>query len=85
MSRTCMITLILALTVTFISQSAAAKSIRCGIHVISDAQRKGPGKFEVLKKCGEPSSRQGDVFVYTRSGKPVELRFDSRGMLTSIK
>jgi len=85
MSKTHMIILLLTLTAAFFSQSATAKSIRCGIHVISDAQRNGPNKFEVLKKCGEPTSRQGDVFIYTRSGKPVELYFNAQGMLTSIK
>ena len=85
MSKTYIITLLLALSMLCFAQAVTAKSIRCGVHVISDAQRNGPGKFEVLKKCGEPSAREGDVFVYTRSGKPVSLYFNAQGQLTSIK
>ena len=64
----------------------ASGSIRCGTHIISPGGRHGPGKYEVLKKCGEPTARQGDTWVYeqARGGKRV-LRFDPSGNLTRVE
>ena len=64
----------------------ASGSMRCGTHIISPAGRHGPGKYEVLKKCGEPTARQGDTWVYEQPqrGKRV-LRFDASGNLTRVE
>ena len=63
-----------------------AGAMICGIHIISDGGRSGPGKYEVLKKCGEPTERYGNTWLYTRPGKATRvLTFDDRGLLVSIK
>ena len=64
----------------------AAGSMRCGAHIISAGGRHGPGQYEVLKKCGEPTTRFGDTWVYVESGKADRvLYFDANGNLTHIE
>lgn len=69
-----------------IEPAFANGSIRCGTHIVTPGGRHGPGKYEVLKKCGEPTARQGDTWVYEqpRDGKRV-LRFDANGNLTRVE
>ena len=63
----------------------AAGSMRCGTHIISPG-RQSPGKYEVLKKCGEPTARTGDIWIYEKpGGAKRELRFDASGNLTRIE
>jgi hypothetical protein len=65
--------------------SAATGFIRCGTHTISDSGRQGPGKYEIIKKCGQPSDRFGNTWVYDRPGKATTiLRFNDSGQLMSI-
>ena len=65
-------------------EPAAASYLRCGNHIIEDGGRRGPGKYEVLQKCGEPTGRFGDTWIYDRAGEKVVLRFDPAGMLSRI-
>jgi hypothetical protein len=46
----------------------AAGSMRCGTHIITAGGRHGPGKYEVLKKCGEPTVRSGNTWIYEQHG-----------------
>ena len=69
------------LLVTFIAgfsmlmfQPVQAGSMRCGQHTISDGGRTGPGTYEVLKRCGEPTARQGNTWVYEK-GSDVSSSF----------
>ena len=78
------------LLVTFIAgfsmlmfQSAYAGSMKCGQHIISDSGRKGPGTYEVLKRCGEPTFRQGNSWVYESKRKVIV--FKDSGEISSIK
>ena len=65
--------------------SATTGSIRCGGHVISDSGRTGPGKYEVIKKCGQPTERFGNTWIYDRAGQTRKiLRFNDSGELQSI-
>ncbi len=58
----------------------------CGIHIIHDGGRHKSGKYEVLKKCGEPSFREGNTWVYdTGRGSTRVLRFNRNGFLASIQ
>ena len=41
----------IALSITAIDPALA--SMRCGTHIISAGQQNSPGKYEVLKRCGE--------------------------------
>ena len=66
-------------------EPALADSMRCGTHIISSGGLHGPGKYDVLKKCGEPAARSGDTWVYEMPGviKYVVV-FDASGYLARI-
>lgn len=74
----------LILILTLGAHAAFADSIRCGTHVISPS-RNGPGKYEVLKKCGEPSERWGYTWIYKQGRNVRELTFAANGRLDSIR
>ena len=66
-------------------QTALAESMRCGTHLISTGGLHGPGKYEVLKKCGEPTVRSGDTWIYDMpGGKKYVVVFDAAGYLARI-
>jgi len=63
----------------------AADSIRCGTHIITAGGRHGPGKYEVLKKCGEPAARSGNTWIYEQHGGVTRVVvFDASGNLARI-
>jgi hypothetical protein len=67
-------------------QPLSAGSMRCGGSIIQDGGRHGPGKYEVLKKCGEPTFRQGNTWVYDRgSNRRKVFIFNDSGLLTSLR
>ena len=71
---------------TLMLEPAFADSTRCGRHVISSGQRQGTDKYEVLKKCGEPTTRAGNTWIYEKSrGIKTVMVFDDLGYLSSIK
>ena len=75
--------LILAITLLF-TPGIQADSMRCGSHVIEDADlHKAMSIKEVVKKCGQPSSRKGNKLYYKKKGK--ELHFDTNERLMSIQ
>jgi len=66
-------------------EPAAASSMRCGTHIISSGQGNSPGQYEVLKRCGEPTFRQGDTWVYEKSSSVArKIRFDKNGNILEI-
>ena len=66
-------------------EPALADSMRCGTHIISSGGLHGPGKYEVLKKCGEPTARSGDTWVYDMpGGMKYVVVFDASGYLARI-
>ena len=66
-------------------QPALAGSLRCGTHVISSGQSNSPGQYEVLKRCGEPTFRQGDTWIYEKSSSVSrQIRFDRNGNILDI-
>lgn len=66
----------------FIVQSAIADSMRCGTSLIS---KKNTGKYEVLKKCGEPTERYGNTWVYDVKGKKRKVvKFKDNGQISSV-
>ena len=68
-----------------LSGPASATYLRCGGKLIEGGGRNGPGMYEVLKKCGKPTERYGNTWVYVRSGKPPRiLRFNDAGQLETI-
>jgi len=66
-------------------ENVLAGSMRCGTHLISSGGRPGPGKYEVLKKCGEPTVRSGDTWIYDKPGSvKYVVVFDAAGYLARI-
>ena len=82
--KTLLITLIAGFS-TLMFQSVYAGSMRCGSHLIADGGRTGPGTYEVLKRCGEPISRQGNTWVYKKGNKRYLIHFNENGAITSIR
>lgn len=75
-------TALLAVTTLLFASSANADAIRCGSHVIEAGDiHEAVTMQEVLKKCGQPSSRKGSVLYYKKKGK--RLDFDTSGNLMS--
>lgn len=70
---------------TLMLRPALADSVRCGSHIISSGERHGTDKYEVLKKCGEPTLRAGNTWVYEKAnGAKHVMVFDDSGKLWSI-
>ena len=70
---------------TLMPEPAFADSMRCGSHIISTGGLHGPGRYEVLKKCGEPTVRSGNTWVYDRpGGVKYVVVFDTSGSLMRI-
>jgi hypothetical protein len=66
-------------------ETATASTMRCGTHIISSGQGNSPGQYEVLKRCGEPTFRQGNTWIYERSSSVSrKIRFDSQGNILDI-
>lgn len=80
------LTLASALLCICMMDPALANSMRCGTHIIT-AGSNGPGAYEVLKRCGEPTSRFGKTWTYKRSNSPFAnvLYFDSSGTLYKME
>jgi hypothetical protein len=75
---------VVLLAVAFI-QPATAGSMRCGTHIISSGQGNSPGMYEVLKRCGEPTFRQGNTWIYEKSSSVSNrIRFDRNGVILDI-
>ncbi len=53
---------------TLMLKPVLADSVRCGSHIISAGERHGTDKYEVLKKCGEPTIRAGNTWIYEQTG-----------------
>ena len=82
-TKTLLVTLIAGFS-TLMFQSVYAGSMRCGSHLISDGGRHGPGTYELLKRCGEPTFRQGNTWVYKKGNKRYVIHFNDSGAITSI-
>ena len=68
-----------------VMEAATAGSMSCGTHIISSGQGNSPGQYEVLKRCGEPTFRQGNTWIYERSSSVSRnIRFDRNGNILDI-
>lgn len=84
MNRVKLVTVIIAMAMLGFGKPSLAGHMRCGVHLIEDGKRRGPGKYEVLKKCGEPRERHGNTWVYKSGGSKKVLRFNDAGQLQRI-
>ena len=83
--KTVLISVTIFFSIVMVGQSIAG-SLRCGTHLISSGQRSAPYKHEVLKKCGEPTSRNGNTWIYKQSSSVTRVvRFSSDGQVSSIE
>ena len=68
--------------------TAQAGSMTCGDATITDDQDEGQTTMQILDQCGEPTSQEGDTWLYDRSdvgqGTYI-LHFDDSGQLDSIQ
>ena len=76
---------LLAVAVLSFAAVEPALAMRCGTHVISAGQQNSPGQYEVLKRCGEPTERYGNTWIYKKGSVSRELRFDGNGRLLDIR
>ncbi len=71
---------------TLMLKPALADSVRCGSHILSTGGRHSADKYEVLKKCGEPTIRAGNTWIYEKShGAKSVMVFDASGKLSRIE
>jgi hypothetical protein len=69
----------------FMTESVMARgSMRCGTHMVTSDPAGPSGKYEVLKRCGEPTERYGDTWIYVRGSVTTTLEFSSNGQLRNI-
>lgn len=85
MKKSLLIIAAVLLSVLALEPAAASGSMRCGSHIISAGQRNGPGMYEVLKKCGEPTDRFGNTWVYEKGGSKRTVHFNTAGAVTRIE
>ena len=64
---------------------ASAASMRCGVHLIQDGGRNSPGKYEILKKCGDPLDQYGLTWIYEIAGSRYILTFKENTQLKTIR
>ncbi len=75
----------LFLSIIMIEPAFAYGSMRCGSHLVTAGGDNAPGKYEVLKRCGDPDVRFGHTWIYERSSMVTRIvRFNSDGQLSSI-
>jgi len=74
-----------AISVVMMESAMARGSMRCGTHLISADASNPSGMYEVLKRCGEPTERYGNTWIYRKSSSVTHrLSFGSNGQLQDI-
>jgi hypothetical protein len=75
----------LIVSIVMTESALAYGSMRCGTHIISTDPANPSGKYDVLKRCGEPTTRYGDTWIYKKGSVTQSLEFSSNGQLRSIQ
>jgi hypothetical protein len=66
--------------------NAADRSMRCGTYLIySGGGKNSTGMYEVLRKCGEPTIKNSDTWIYEQGGMFRVLTFNYEGRLARIE
>lgn len=71
-----------------LSGAVQAGSMYCGGALVTDDQPDGQFQQQILKKCGEPTARDGNDWLYDRAnvGEGIYvLHFNDAGELESIE
>ena len=74
----------LVISIVMMESAMARGSMRCGTHIISSDPSLPTGKYDVLKRCGEPTVRYGDAWIYEKGSVKRTLTFTSGGRLKDI-
>ncbi len=74
-----------SLSVLALEPALASGSMRCGTHIISSGSRSGTGMYEVLKKCGEPTERYGNTWIYVKGSSKRVVTFNTAGEVMRIE
>ena len=80
----CLLTITTIMLLVVMSHASAA-SMRCGVHLIQDGSRTSPGKYEILKKCGDPVDQYGNTWIYDIAGSRYVLTFKDNSQLKTIR
>ena len=75
----------LIISIVMMESAMAIGSMRCGTHIVSADPANPSGKYDVLKRCGEPTTRYGDTWIYKKGSVTRSLDFSSNGQLRSIE
>lgn len=67
------------------SLDSNAASIRCGSKTFSSTTRASQLQSAVLKACGEPTERKGEVWIYKKKGKMLKFIDGKLKDVTNIK
>ncbi len=60
--------------------------MRCGQHLIyAGGGKDSASMYEVLKKCGEPEAKQGNIWIYKQGSMRRMLTFRGDGKLQRIE
>ena len=85
MIRTFLTMAVLLLGGLVCTEPALANYLRCGTHLLEAGLRNGPGMYEVLMKCGKPTVRHGNTWVYEQGGSRRIVHFNDAGRLTRVE
>lgn len=76
----------LALTLVGMSSMAADRSMRCGTYLIYGGGGSDSAMmYEVLKKCGEPEAKNGNIWIYVQGSTQRVLTFNHESRLARIE
>ncbi len=79
------VTAVFLFSILMLEPAFAIGSMRCGTHIISVGGRSGPSQYEVLKKCGAPKDRAGNIWTYEQPGGATRVVvFNASGTVTRI-
>ncbi len=83
--RIFLLTLAFMLVLASMQALASDRSMRCGRHLIHAGGFNSPGMYEVLKKCGEPEAKNGNIWIYVQGNASRTLTFNAEGRLMRIE
>jgi len=71
----------------FAAQAIASdRSMRCGTYLIyGGGGKNSTGMYEVLRKCGEPTLKNNDTWIYEQGSMFRILTFNYEGRLARIE
>ena len=79
-------TFILLLALLAMQSLASDRSMRCGTHLIyAGGGSDSAWMYEVLKKCGEPATKNGSNWIYQQGNMSRILTFNFKGRLQLIE